>query len=254
MIPFSGISLHQIRAPVYEVTPLLTATIKDMPKSGLIARNPPAERLDCPLIAFLIRNGRSAIVMDTGPGLPEEGTDGRPFVYGSRSLKQLLADAGAPAEAIELVVLSHLHWDHCGAMAAFPNATFLVRDRELSAAIAPVAIYEEVYGLDGRAPKWLPFRTRIQPLRGEVEIAEGITVVDLPGHAPGLIGLRLRTQQGDTLLSSDACPLYENLERNVPPGSYWNVEDCYRSLRSIEAMNPDRLFPGHEIKVFDNRD
>ena len=47
-----------------------------------------------------------------------------------------LAAAGFAPEDIDVVVLSHLHFDHCGANELFPRSTFLVQRAEMDAARA----------------------------------------------------------------------------------------------------------------------
>jgi glyoxylase-like metal-dependent hydrolase (beta-lactamase superfamily II) len=90
----------------------------------------------------------------------------------------------------------------------------------------------------------------MEVLIGEVDVAPGIRTVDLPGHAPGLIGLRIETAEGPVLLASDACPLYVNWEDRIPPGQFWNIEDCYRSYAHIAEIGVNAVLPGHDMQLF----
>lgn len=80
-----------------------------------------------PVTAYLIRQGDSITLMDAGAG----GSLG-PTVGG---LKQVLAAVGVAPEAINRIVISHLHPDHIGGLlagnaAAFANATVHVSEEE----------------------------------------------------------------------------------------------------------------------------
>ena len=49
-----------------------------------------------------------------------------------------LAKAGVKPEEIDIVVLTHLHWDHVGDVDKFPNAEFIVSQEELRFALDPI--------------------------------------------------------------------------------------------------------------------
>ena len=59
-----------------------------------------------------------------------------------------LAKVGLKTEDIKYVVLGHMHLDHAGNMAKFPNATFVIQNDELKAAWWPDPGYA-IYYLPG---------------------------------------------------------------------------------------------------------
>jgi glyoxylase-like metal-dependent hydrolase (beta-lactamase superfamily II) len=208
------------------------------------------EKVDVPLIAWLIRGNGITMVMDTGPGLRGDAHLHQRIEFHDDGIVELLKAAGTDADEVDVLVLSHLHFDHCGAISAFPNARIVVRDRELRAAIAPPPTYHEVYGIEAPGPVWMPFRSRMEVISQEMDIVPGIHAVDLPGHCPGLIGLRVDTPEGPILLASDSCPQMVNWQRRIAPGAYWNVEDCFRSFDRIADLDVKLVLPGHDFEVF----
>src|SRR5262249_28328127 len=96
--------------------------------------------LTCPLIM----KGRDAILVDTGIGNRLRDVERRIFAHEEGWLMDGLAALGMEPGDITHVVLSHLHFDHCGGMvrrsaadafsAAFPRARYLVQRGELALA------------------------------------------------------------------------------------------------------------------------
>ncbi|HIY63808.1 MAG TPA: aldo/keto reductase [Candidatus Mediterraneibacter stercoripullorum] len=57
----------------------------------------------------------------------------------------LKREVGVSAEDIDIVILSHLHWDHAGQMDLFPNAEFWVRMDDVIDSINPIDRYKGTY-------------------------------------------------------------------------------------------------------------
>lgn len=132
----------------------------------------------------LVRAGGRTIVFDTGPYAY------RPILQGR--LKRHGIDPGA----VDTVVLSHLHWDSAANADLFPNAEVVLHAGALAYAETPDQHDADTPGYVGRALG----RLRLRPIDQEQEIAEGVRIVDLPGHSPGSIGLLV----GNALLAGDA--------------------------------------------------
>ena len=87
-----------------------------------------------PYAYALIRgNGVNAMV-DVGYNHSEYGaTIADEFGVGNwHSAREILAHAGITPEEITHIFITHAHYDHMGGIAAFPNATFYIQERELS--------------------------------------------------------------------------------------------------------------------------
>jgi glyoxylase-like metal-dependent hydrolase (beta-lactamase superfamily II) len=107
-------------------------------------RNHPPDdrnRIRLNLICPLIIRGREAILVDTGIGNRLSAVERRIFDYGDGWLLDGLRALGMEPGDVTAVILSHLHFDHCGGIVrrresgvlepAFPRAKLLVQRGEL---------------------------------------------------------------------------------------------------------------------------
>ena len=105
-------------------------------------------RIRMAMRAWLVRGGGRTVLIDAGCGdkLDPKAAD----IYGldrAYNLEHALADAGESADSIDLVVASHLHFDHAGgftrraadggAVPRFPNARYSIRRGEWDDALHP---------------------------------------------------------------------------------------------------------------------
>jgi glyoxylase-like metal-dependent hydrolase (beta-lactamase superfamily II) len=167
-----------------------------------------------------------------------------------QELVAALATAGARPEEIEIVIHTHLHYDHAGNNRLFPRARFLVQREELRYALAPAPFDASAYFAPslGVTPDYLG--TKFELLDGDAEIVEGIRVITTPGHSPGHQSVLVDTAGGRYCIAGDAVMWHENLERRIPPGYHVSTIDCVASLDRI-AREADHVLPAHEPKVFE---
>ncbi|MDD9709347.1 MBL fold metallo-hydrolase [Seohaeicola sp. SP36] len=131
--------------------------------------------------AFLIRQGQSLTLVDTGCG-----TLFGPA--GGQLPARLAALDVAPAD-IGTLVFTHLHGDHCGGalldgVPVYPHARVVMHPAE----------HAHWQDRDAPAARVIAaYADRIQTATGGQEVAPSVTVWDLPGHTPGHIGLRIGT-------------------------------------------------------------
>lgn len=210
------------------------------------------QRVFTPFYAFDTEEGW--ILYDTGwspaalPILADLGME--PRVEEENSAAGQLAGLGVRPSEVRKIVLSHLHVDHAGGLAFFPEAQVCVQKDELAYALYPnsfqaLAYFRETFTLPD---------TRWEILEGDSAILPGLTTILASGHTPGLQGLVVELpQSGFILLGADACYLRENLEQNLPPGNAWNPVLAQYALKRYQAMQSllgARLFPGHDYGFF----
>lgn len=166
-----------------------------------------------------------------------------------------LAKIGLKPADIKFVVLGHMHLDHAGNMQKFPNATFLIQNDELAAAAWPETGYNVFYvpGDFSEAKNY-----NIVRLRGDLDLFgdKSIEVVRSPGHTPGSQFAVVRlAKTGTVVLTSDACYLKENLEKNMIPGvgGSWSPQGLYagyEKIRLIRDSESASVFFAHDPEVF----
>lgn len=165
--------------------------------------------------SFLIVSEKSdrAILVDTGfdpsyiPGVGSSSTD-----FSESHLEQILRRRGYRMEDINIVIMTHLHWDHTGAMAKFPQARFYVQGEELRSLVHLPVIEECSF-----APShWLPYLQQFELLEGITEIEPGIRVIFNSGHTGGHQTIEVQTAEGKILLVGDAPFDYTAMWENIP--------------------------------------
>ncbi|WP_411978069.1 N-acyl homoserine lactonase family protein [Streptomyces phaeochromogenes] len=150
---------------------------------------------------FVLRSGDRTVVVDTGGPADEEQIRRMiPFGYvvtEEERVENALTRLGVRAEDVDLVINTHLHWDHCSNNDAFPDAEILVQRAELDHATGSCPQPAQAYGFHGdSAPPFARCLDRVRALDGASEIAAGLGVLPLPGHSPGSQGVRVDTGEG----------------------------------------------------------
>ena len=212
-------------------------------------------RVTVPHIIWVIEGGAKLVVVDAGPAAPDIVS--REF---ARNLVReageepgpALKNAGIDPSEVEILIATHLHWDHCGNFSLFPNADIYVQRGELAFAVAPLDIFLSTYdaAVLNMNPKWSASVSKFRFLDGDFDLAPGMRLVSLPGHTPGLQGLLISTRKGKYCIASDTVNIMENWENKIPPGIHVNLEDCYRSFRKIAKM-ADHVLPSHDMQVLE---
>ena len=173
----------------------------------------------------LVRVAGELIIFDTGPYAY------RPILQGR------LRRAGIDPGAVTKVVLSHLHWDNAANADLFGNADILVHQRELDAA-------EAASGRDWAIPEYTARVLRklhLRPFAGDIDIAGGVRIVELPGHTPGSIGLIV----GRQLLAGDAVGSAKEAVAGRIASCAGDEQAATASLKKALAMS-DIVYPGHD--------
>jgi len=219
---------------------------------------------DMPVYTFVVeRPGHGLVLFDTGCAPPSQASaNGHPQVDPAsyRTAAQALGDAGIDPADVATVVLSHLHWDHCYGLTAFPGAEILVQRRELQGAFAPYPEYQTIYESFelGLRPAWLDVVDRMRPLDGWADLGDGVAVVPLPGHTDGSQGLVVQTAHATWCCVGDLLADYANwtgLYRPnghptgvIPNGLHSDLVAWRRSVEEI-ARNRWVPLPAHDDGV-----
>ena len=186
------------------------------------------------------------ILVDTGGAQPD-GVKWQPYYRTEReSLDQALQDIGVSPEEIDMVILTHLHWDHASNNRLFPRARFIVQKKEYDYLMAPEPEVKPGYDLSR------VLKTKYELVDGDSDIIPGISVVLAPGHSAGMQCVVVETRAGKYILGGDLITLFENWEAkpHVPNGVHYDLKTILESLDKIDRIQ-GAVLPGHDQEVFD---
>ena len=203
---------------------------------------------------WVVRGGGRTFVVDTGFEQSDADARGRRLL---RSVSDALAVVDVDASTVADVVITHLHYDHVGGFAQFPQAQFHVQDREVAYATGRYMAFANLaHAFDSdhiAAFVHEVFAGRVVFHDGDADLAPGLSVHHLGGHTDGLQVVRVHTEVGWIVLASDGTHFYENIESGRPFPFVYSVGDLlvgYATLRRL--ADHDRLVvPGHDPAVFD---
>lgn len=218
---------------------------------------------EIPHIMFYIDGAEKRILVDTGGGDPQSESHKKfhsatyvrkPDEEPSIALK---AATGVSPEDIDIVILTHLHWDHCSNCHLFPQAQFYVQIREVIDAINPIPRFQKTYEAFsiGTVPPWAQQPVKWNFIDDDCEIIPGIKVIVIPGHSKGIQGVLVETAKGPHFLGSDSIPLYDNILEDgsvVPSMLSLSLEDAYHSCQKINKLGAT-VIPGHDRLVLTHK-
>lgn len=183
-------------------------------------------------ICYLICGSKKALLFDTGLGIS-------PLTPVLHRITDLPIT----------VVLSHSHFDHCGAAHEFDNLTAwqsesmkIVSTQGVSNDIVEKLVGDEIF------TSIAPYKLNIKPF-SNVQFIDAEQTIDIggyslktihtPGHTEDSICLYEPTQKwiftGDTLYPG---PIYLQFENS-------NIDNYHTSIDTLNTMKVDDIFPGH---------
>lgn len=142
--------------------------------------------------SLLIQTDEATILVETGIG--DHYSEKQHHIYKfnfERRLLQGLAETGVSPEKIDIVIQSHLHFDHCGALMladgkggyepAFPNAEVVVQRGEREAALNPDVRSKASY-FEPAFYQALEEKNKLRLVEGTEQIIPGVSVSQRGGH------------------------------------------------------------------------
>ncbi|MGE0387050.1 MAG: N-acyl homoserine lactonase family protein [Gammaproteobacteria bacterium] len=210
---------------------------------------------DMAVPCYLIRHGSEFLLFDTGLG---DAHAGRADRVGDMTLdvpatiEPQLAAIGIAAQDIDMVAVSHFHFDHVGNLARFPAARLLVQRAEVAQVAArpyPFTPADAVARLNSG---------KVEALDGDFDVFGDGTVVlqSTPGHSPGHQSLFVRlAREGPVLLSGDLYHYEAELVLNrVPPREAATATPHSRArMQALVEREHGRIWVDHDMKRFRSR-
>jgi glyoxylase-like metal-dependent hydrolase (beta-lactamase superfamily II) len=149
-------------------------------------------RIPVGLNSLVIRSAGKSILIDTGVGTKETRAPGAMVIEDSGRLLASLAAAGVQPADIDVVVNTHLHFDHCGGntadeggvpVPAFSRARYFIQKGEWEAASHPNERTRGTYLAENFEP--LEDARQVELISGEFELSRDVRIVPAPGHTEG---------------------------------------------------------------------
>jgi N-acyl homoserine lactone hydrolase len=196
-----------------------------------------------PVHGFVVTHPGGAVLVDTGVGGPQEVLDDWRVV--NRSVADALADIDMTPGDVDLVINTHLHFDHCGQNAVFRHAPCYVQRTELARA-------------QRESPDlcdWFDFmNARWELLDGDTEIVPGLSVMATPGHTSGhqSVLVTAEREQPDVLIGDAAYTLEQFAgppDDELPDGQAADPVSWRESLSLIKSLAPARVHFCHDTGV-----
>jgi len=245
---------------VLKLWPLLTAT-HHYDKSLSTRNRGQGQIIEAPILAYLIETTNGRILFDVGcdygkiadPRQRAKHYDAETFAFGAPDMQEEqrlpnhLAKMGLTPADVDVVFLSHLHFDHAGGLCDVCGKEVHVQQDELQAARS---ILDPAYFRDdlGNYP-W-----KVQ--QGEYDLVPGVRAISSPGHTAGHMSLWIELPKGaPVVLCGDAADLSENLVKEIAPGLCWQDRedlalDSIRKLKRLQQEENAQLWPNHDISFF----
>ena len=180
---------------------------------------------------LVVETDQGLVLVDTGVGVHDHEAPS-PWVRffaldfsmhrdASTTAVRQLARLGIPGEAVQHIVLTHLHFDHAGGLPDFPHAQVHVHRREHGAFLRPRSWIELAYDrLDAaHEPRWVVYDRLDADWLGFEAIHPpfnpAVYLIPLFGHTRGHCGVALQDGEGWLFQCGDALPL--SAEYDVTP-------------------------------------
>nr|WP_222710960.1 N-acyl homoserine lactonase family protein [Quadrisphaera setariae] len=212
---------------------------------------------DCPTHAVLIEHPEGRVLWDTGvPRDWEERWAPTGFhdffpvkepVDGPGYLDSSLASLELTPDDVDILVLSHLHFDHAANARDFAGGKtrIIANDKEVEGA-------SQIQGYSAGAHIVSDYQgLPIETVSGDVEILPGISVIETPGHTWGTMSLKVDLpQEGTKIFTSDAVYLRDSWgPPAVGAAIVWNnlawLESVEKLRKIAEETGAEVIF-GHD--------
>jgi glyoxylase-like metal-dependent hydrolase (beta-lactamase superfamily II) len=209
-----------------------------IPKVMWSRKSPADERnyVQAGLNSLLIRTGKKNVLVETGMG--NKLSDRMVKFYGQPAkLLANLAAAGIAPEDIDIVINTHLHFDHCGwntirdengkIVPTFPRAQYYAPEGEWQYARKPSERDSISYIPDNYDP--LVHSGQMSLLKGGEELVPGISVKTFPGHTAHMQAVIVESRGLTACYISDLIPTTSHIDLT------WGMGFDLYPLQTIES-------------------
>ena len=175
-------------------------------------------RIQLAMNCLLVHAGGKRILVETGMGAKMSPKLRDIYAIEGPFLNNRLADHGLDPSEIDIVINTHLHFDHCGGntrtekdkiVAAYPNAKYVVQRGEFEHAKHPNERDRASYLTENYAP--LEAKGKLALLEGDRAIAPGVELIRVPGHTANMQCVKLSGGGKTAFFLADIAPTTAHL-------------------------------------------
>lgn len=189
-----------------------------VPKSIWNKSNPADENNMCSwaMRCLLIEDGNRLILIDNGMGNKQDQKFfGYYYLHGNDSLEKSLAKHGFSPDDITDMVLTHLHFDHCGGSIkyngdrtklepAFKNATYYCNAKHWDWAVHPNAREKASFLKENILP--IKESGQLKFIDSNTELIEGLSFIEVNGHTEAMMLPVIKTEKYTLAYMADLIP------------------------------------------------
>ncbi|MEW6262565.1 MAG: N-acyl homoserine lactonase family protein [Thermodesulfobacteriota bacterium] len=227
------------------------------------------DKVDIPYIVWRIAGADQNVLIDCGCSSLSyytviKGGSAAGFRAGGETFKDVvdvtsfedgLAAWGLKPEDVDMIILTHLHWDHIMNAEKCKNAKIVVQEEEWRTALAPSPMMQFAY-----APRWYYESMRnLELVKNDLEIIPGVRLILSPGHTPGGQSVAVNTKDGWYCVSG-YCAINHNLYPPeeikkalgypvIPATVHTDALAAYQSTLKLLQMFGDKVLPSHEQEL-----
>ncbi len=214
-------------------------------------------RIELAFNLLLIRSDDKNILVDTGLG--NKITDKVKKIYSPSKfiLLESLAELGLTGNDIDIVVLTHLHFDHAGGVTSiidnkkvltFPNAIHIFQQKEWDVAKDPDELNKASYNFEEDL-QLLDEKGNYKLIDGDFQLTRDVTLELVGGHSEGSQVVRIESDNELAYYPGDILPMEVNHHLAVTTSFDINRKDTFKAKKKILSEIKERdgiIFLGHD--------
>ena len=207
-----------------------------------------------PIVSWLIEHPDGLVLFDNGmhtslqhdvTRLGRTADAFRPIYEPGDEVSAKLADRGIRVSDVDLMIFSHLHFDHAGGTDQLPDARIVTQRAEWEAGQDSRLIEQGVYD-----PADYDHGHDVELVDGQHDVfGDGqVVCIPTPGHTVGHQSLRLELESGPVVLTGDCVYFEQMLDDMLVPRFGHDLEQQRESMRTLSALRESgcRLLYGHD--------
>jgi glyoxylase-like metal-dependent hydrolase (beta-lactamase superfamily II) len=241
----------------YDIYAVRFGVLPQFPLSGLVAGADKDQKLDIPVMVWVLKGSDGRIVL-VDSGFHREKFVTRWKVQHFSTPAEAVARLGIQPDQVSDIIITHMHWDHADGQDLFPKATVWIQKDEYEYYTGDAWQDSTRRGGGADPDVMLPlvkrnFAGQLRLVRGDNQtIIPGLTCYTGGRHTYASQYVGVNTAGGTVVLASDNVYLFRNLELHRPiaqtldAAANLQAQDRMRTLAARTGL----VIPGHDPAVF----